>query len=101
MKTSRELTSKKNRARYLIVVKGYSQKEAAQIVDVTEQTMVKWVEKYQWKDAMSKIIRQHSGLNGFMEVFFKYVQSAAPSLFNEIKKQWNGFLKAYEKDIGN
>lgn len=99
MKNTRSTTSQKNKARYLIIVKGFSQKEAANIVGVTEKTMTAWSKKYKWQDAMTKVVKQKGGLNGFMEGFFTYVRSAAPMLLTDIKKHWFGFLKSHEKEI--
>ncbi len=101
MQNTKAKTSQKNKARYLIIVKGFSQKEAAKVVGVSEKTMTAWAKKYNWQDAMLKVVKHKGGLNGFMEDFFIYVRSAAPALLEDIKKHWFGFLKNHEKEINN
>lgn len=96
---NREMTTKKLKARYLIIVKGYNQKEAAKIVGVSQKTMVIWVRKYKWNDEMTKNVNKEGGLNIFMELFFIYVRSVSSEHIKIITSLWNGFLKSHEKQI--
>ncbi|MEO7488824.1 MAG: hypothetical protein ABIU77_17065 [Ferruginibacter sp.] len=97
---SRELTSKRLRARHLIVVKGYNQKETAKIVGVSNKTICAWNEKYDWGDAETTAIKRKGGLSVVMKDFYDYVRSSSPELLKPIMSLWNGFLKAQEKDFG-
>jgi len=74
MQTSKETTAKRLKARYLIAVKGYSQKEAAKAVGVSCKTICKWVAKFNWKDAIDKNINKKGGLDAIMDGFFEYVR---------------------------
>lgn len=98
---NRELTSKRLRARHLIVVKGYNQKETAEIIGVSYKTICVWNKKYEWGDAETTAIKKKGGLSVVMKEFYDYVRSSSPSLLKPIVDLWNGFLKAYERDIGN
>ena len=96
---NRQMTSKRLKARYLIIAKGYNQKEVAEIVGVSEKTMVAWVKKYKWKDEMTQNVKKEGGLNAFMELFFLYVRSTSPQYQKIISSLWFGFLKRHEKEI--
>ena len=93
----RELTSKRLRARHLIVIKGYSQKETAKIVGVSNKAICTWNKKYEWSDAETEAIKKKGGLSVVMKDFFIYVRSTSPLLLKQITELWNGFLKAQEK----
>lgn len=90
---------KKNLARYFIIVKGLTQKETATLVDVSEKTMTIWSKKYKWQDAIIKKMKDESGLSGFMELFFVYVNLTDPLILKDIKRHWYNFLKTHEKEI--
>lgn len=94
---NRLMTSKRNKARHLVVVKGYSQKEAAEIVGVSEKSICVWAKRYNWRDAETKEVLQKGGLGVYMKLFFEYVRSTAPDLLTPVKKLWGGFLNAQEK----
>jgi len=96
---SREMTSKRLKARYLVIVKGYSKKEAAKIIGVSQKTMTAWSKKYKWNDEMTKDVKKEGGVSLFMEQFFIYVRSTSPEFQKVIKNLWYGFLKSHEKSI--
>ncbi len=98
--STRAQTSIRLRARYLIVVKGFSQKEAAEIVGVSKKTMNDWYKYYEWADDETKHVKRKGGLAVYMKDFFEYVRSTSPELLKSVNSLWNGFLKAHEKDIG-
>jgi hypothetical protein len=94
-----EITSKRLRARYLIVVKGFSQKETANIVGVSTKTMCKWVSLYKWDDQQTKEVRQAGGLLSFMRLFFEYVRSTTPEHLKPFATSWYLFLKHHERTL--
>jgi len=100
MKPKRELTSKRLRARHLLIVKGYSQKETAKIVECSEKTISTWVKLYKWKDEETKEVKKQGGLSVMMERFFTYIRSTSSEMVDPVKNLWIGFLKSEQKDIG-
>jgi DNA-binding XRE family transcriptional regulator len=98
-RNTREQTAKKLKARYLIIVKGYSQKEASEIVGVTTKTMVQWVKKYNWNEEVTKEVVKAGGLLAFMKDFFAYIRSTSPELLKAYASAWYSFLKVHEADI--
>ncbi len=100
MSQLKEQRSKRLRARHLIIVKGFSQKEAGKIVGVSEKTVSTWNKKYGWKEDGFKEMNKRGGLTVVMDNFFTYIRSASPDLLESVKKLWTGFLKSEEKSIG-
>lgn len=90
------LTGKRLKARYLIVIEGFSQKEAAECVKVSVQSMCKWVKKYNWKYQQLNEVNKSGGLNAIMDGFFKYVENNKNST---ISKEMKGLWDKYEKGL--
>lgn len=100
MVQGKELTSKRLKARHLIIVKGFQQKEAAQIVGVSPKTICHWVKKYKWKDGVEKEVRKMGGTSAVVEMFFEYVRSTQQPMVEPIKKLWFAFMRKLEEDLG-
>jgi DNA-binding XRE family transcriptional regulator len=96
---NREMVSRLLKARYLVIIKGYSQKEVSKIVGVSEKTMSTWSKKYKWNDVITRDVKNLGGLNVFMELFFMYVNDTSPEQQKTVMNLWYGFLKSYEKQI--
>lgn len=96
---SRKMVSKLLKARYLVIVKGFNQKEVSEIVGVSQKTLSQWAIKYKWNDEITKEIKNLGGLNVFMDLFFMYVQEISPEQQKDVKNLWYGFMKKYEKKI--
>lgn len=99
MLTTKELTRKKAKARYLIVFKGLSQLETAKIVGITPKTITGWAKHYKWHDAVEKEINKNGGFNVYIEGFFLYAGSHQPKLLDTIKKLWYGYINKYELEL--
>lgn len=92
MQKSKDITAKRLKSRYLIAIKGYSQKEAAKVVGVSYKTMCNWVARFNWKDATEKNINKKGGIDAIMDGFFEYVRdntNAAES--NKINQLWSNY----------
>lgn len=87
------------KARYLILVKELTQKEVAEIVGVSENTMTAWARRYNWYDKIHREITSAGGLQMFMEDFFIELEAESREISIEVKKRWYNYLKKYEAQI--
>ena len=71
----------RHEAMHLVVVLGYSQKEAGKILGVSQKTVCNWAKKYQWKATIEKTASIRITLNNFL----RHVANAAPHNYNDIK----------------
>ena len=99
--SAKELAQRKVTAHFLIVVKGYSQKDAAELVGVTEKTICKWVSKYHWKEDRDNALFKRGGVAQILDRFQRYVKKHAPGLSKELAHLWSGFLKEIEQGTSN
>lgn len=91
-KRGKELTAKRLKARYLIVVEGYNQKEAAKETGVSKVTMCKWMKRFKWDAQLIKGINKEGGLSAIMEDFFEYVENEANSTISkDLKGLWHKY----------
>ena len=91
---SRESFLRKQHARYLVIVKGYEQKQAAKEVNVSEKTIGAWARAGRWKDqrdAKENPLKEPS-INWFMF----YVLINAPHLHKRINKLWDAYTDSYK-----
>jgi len=84
------------KARYLIVYKGFSQKETAEIIGVSEKTMSSWSKKYEWNRAQEKEAARKGGMKAIMEDFFVFLRNLNGPMSKEVKKQWERFIQSIE-----
>ena len=87
-------TSKRLKARHLIVVLGYTQKEASIVIGISQKTMCLWAQKYNWKDQISKDYEYKGGFKVIMEGFFAYVANNTNQPMSEdLKALWNNYIE--------
>ncbi|MEP7317119.1 MAG: hypothetical protein ABI921_00200 [Panacibacter sp.] len=89
---SKELKAKRSKARYLIVMLGYTQKEAAAELGVSKTSMGIWAKKYRWIEYADKELKKQGGALTFFNDFMAYISSRAPHLRKEVTELWKGFL---------
>ena len=90
--SKRESLAAQSKARYLIVVKGYEQKEAAKELGFSEKTLSKWSKKLGWKEKLFKDMPQNGGVKFFVTDFLKYVKNTAPALHTDISQLLTNYL---------
>ena len=91
------MMSQKSAARYLIVVKGYTQREVSNLLGISERSMSIWVKKYKWKKDIENEASKYGGLSEIMEGFIKYVKQRNPEISDEVKSLWVSYLKMLER----
>ena len=96
--SKREIQAAQSKARYLIVVKGYEQKEAAKELGFSEKTMGKWSKKFGWKEKLFKDKPQSGGMKFFVTDFLKYVKTAEPELHKDISELVTNYVSRLEVD---
>lgn len=77
-----------NEARQLVVVLGYSQKEASIKLGVSQKTMCNWSKKYKWKSEIENLTQTRLTLNEFLI----YIKNIAPNNYNKIKGLSNNYI---------
>jgi transposase len=93
------IETKKFFANYLIIVKGYQQKEAGKILSVSEKTMSLWSKKYDWKKKreLQKDIKINE--KSLIDGFFRYVEKFNMPLYKPLKFSWSDYLLRLELQI--
>ncbi len=87
-----------SKARYLIVVKGYEQKEAAKELGFSERTLSKWSMKFGWREKLFKDMPQSGGVKFFVNDFLKYVRKTEPALHKDISQLLTSYLAKVDAD---
>lgn len=96
--TFKERLRKKRRAYFFVIVKGYTQKEAAKLVDVSERTICEWAAKYKWKEIAENKLLRTGGVKALMDDFILFVDIAKPDISQEISELWKAFLTSLKKE---
>ena len=91
--SDRVIAEKRVLARDLIYIKGYTQKEAADQVGVTQKTMCNWLKKFKSNDQAGEKVRKMGGLNIVMDEFFSHLEAnEGPIIRGLVKQQWIDFV---------
>ena len=90
--SKREIQAAQSKARYLIVVKGYEQKEATKELGFSEKTMGKWSKKFGWREKLFKDKPQSGGMKFFVTDFLKYIKAIKPELHKDISELLTNYL---------
>lgn len=93
---TKEKLAKVAKARYLIVYRGFSQKEVANIIGVSTKTMCLWNNKYQWSSAQDKQALRKGGLKVIIEDFFVFLRNVSGPLSKTVKEQWIKYIQSLE-----
>ena len=96
-KLSDSILAKQLKAKYLIQVKGYNQKEVAEKLTVSEKTMSKWAKENGWQDELKKKYKLKGGFAELMEGFVKMVKLKAPGMAKDVLKLWGKYLQELEE----
>lgn len=99
MTVSRKIKQQMAQARYLIVMKDFTQREASKIVGVSEPTISSWVNKYEWNDRQTKEVKQKGGVRFYVNDFFEFVLIEAPDLLKSFRKLWCKYLRRHQNNI--
>lgn len=87
------LITQKVKARHLIVEKGFTQKETAAILGISEKTMSHWARGNNWAKQKERKANSGIGMKIFFEDFHTYVKKVAPELPKQLDELWLRYLQ--------
>lgn len=96
---SHDASLRKQHARFLIIFKGYNQKEAAKEVNVSEKTITKWGREGKWND--KKNHKENSLQEPSIKWFLLYVLINAPQLYKRINNLWDAYADSCKIDFND
>lgn len=84
--------AQKLKARHLILNKGYSLKEAAKEVGVSQNTMTTWNKKYKWQEKLITGNQPDFVLPIQLDAFMNFLKLSNSKFHKGLAKQWELFL---------
>ena len=96
---SSDATARRLKARYYVLIKGDSQKEAGIRVGVSEKSICVWAKAGKWNDKKFNGIKKVGGIETIMQDFFIVVLSKDPRLYKKVTELWNGYLQQVKDEF--
>ncbi|PZP44842.1 MAG: hypothetical protein DI598_14050 [Pseudopedobacter saltans] len=88
-KTEQQLDQAKTRAKKLFQKGELNQKEIAQELDISENTMNRWVRKYNWRKHKE---REFYESDNYLFSFLRYLREEQPDTYSEMLATFGAFV---------
>src|SRR6185437_16568616 len=81
-------------AKFLICVKGMNQKNTAENIGVTENTISSWVKTFGWVEAFEKVLRETRFCNSLHD-FMVFAQNEYPQHYDHLQAMQTRYINGY------